>query len=94
MPAATGPPNPWDQAMSKSQECVLWNKAEPLLGYSGLYGQWFFGGGGVPHWTGFTIGCHIVSDYHSRHPHASWAALTAAPATTILAGSRYQPCSH
>ncbi len=46
--AFPGPPNPWDQAVSKTRECVLWNKAEPLLGYSGFYGQWFFGGGGTP----------------------------------------------
>lgn len=77
--ALPGPPNPWDQAISKTQECVLWNKAQPLLGESDLYDQWFFGGGDVPHWTGFTIGYHIVSDYHRRHPQASWPALTAAP---------------
>jgi uncharacterized protein YjaZ len=38
-------------------------------------------GYGVPHWTGFTIGYHIIKDYRSRHPHVSWAALTSASAT-------------
>jgi uncharacterized protein YjaZ len=43
-------------AITHSQECALWKQAQPLLGQSGLYDQWMFGGGGIPHWTGFTIG--------------------------------------
>jgi hypothetical protein len=90
--AFPGPSNPWDDAISQSQQCDLWKKAKSQLGYTGLYDLWMFGGYGVPHWTGFTIGYHIVKDYRSRHPHVSWAALTAASATAILAGSHYQPC--
>ena len=56
------------------------------LGGSGL------GRPGIPHWTAFTIGYHIVNDYRSRHPDTSWAALTATSAATILAGSDDQPC--
>jgi len=44
------------------------------------------------YWTAFTTGCHIVNDYRSRHPDTSRAALTAASAATILAGSHDQPC--
>ena len=91
--AFPGPPNPWDQAISPGQECVMWRKAQPLLGQTGLYDMWMFGGYGVPHWTAFTIGYHIVEDYLRRHPHTSWPALTAATASAILAGSNYQPCS-
>jgi hypothetical protein len=29
--AFPGAPNPWDRAISRSQECVLWKKAQPLL---------------------------------------------------------------
>jgi hypothetical protein len=90
--AFPGPPNPWDNAISQSQQCSLWRKAKPQLGYTGLYDLWMFGGYRVPHWTGFTIGYHIITDYRSRHPHLSWAALTTASPTTILAGSHYQPC--
>ena len=64
-----------------------------LLGQTGLYDQWFLGGHGIPYWAGFTIGYDIVADYHQRHPDASWSAITAASAPTILAGSHYQPCS-
>ena len=90
--AFPGPPNPWDNAISQNQQCDLWKKAKTQLSSTGLYDLWMFGGHGVPHWTGFTIGYHIIQDYRSRHPHVSWAALTAASATTIMAGSHYRPC--
>jgi hypothetical protein len=90
--AFPGPPNPWDRAISRSQECVLWKKAQPLLGQTGLYSQWFFGGSGIPVWTAFTIGYDIVTDYHQRHPGTSWSAITATAPDAILAGSHYQPC--
>ena len=93
MAAFPGTPNPWDRAISRNQECALWKQAQPLLGLYGLYDQWMFGGNGVPHWTAFTIGYDIVTDYHQRHPDMSWSAITAASAATILAGSHYQPCA-
>jgi hypothetical protein len=91
--AFPGTPSPWDRAITRSQECALWKQAQPLLGSPGLYDQWMFGGGGIPHWTGFTIGYDIVTGYRQRHPDTSWPAITAASAATILAGSHYQPCS-
>jgi hypothetical protein len=91
--AFPGAPDPWDRAISPAQECVLWKRAQPLLGQSGLYDAWMFGQSGIPHWTGFTIGYDIVADYRERHPDTSWPAITAASAATILAGSHYQPCS-
>jgi len=47
---------------------------------------------GIPHWTGFTIGYHIVSDYRRYHPGVSWETLTLTSAAAILTGSHYQPC--
>jgi hypothetical protein len=92
--AFPGPPNPWDRAISPSQECTLWNTAQLDLGDGGMYDLWMFGTPGViPHWTGFTIGYDIVKDYRDRHPRVSWSALTSASAATILAGSGYQPCA-
>jgi uncharacterized protein YjaZ len=91
--AFPGPPDPWDQAITPAQECMLWEKAKPQLGATGLYDLWMFGGPGVPHWTAFTIGYHIVNDYRNHHPDVSWAQLTATSATAILAGSHYQPCA-
>jgi Predicted Zn-dependent protease (DUF2268) len=90
--AFPGPPDPFAQAITPAQECTLWEKVKPQLGATNLYNLWMFGGPGVPHWTAFTIGYHIVNDYRNHHPNVSWAQLTAASATAILAGSHYQPC--
>jgi len=83
-------------AVTQSQECALWNKTVPQLGSTGLDAIWLFGGHfdgyDVPNWTGYTIGYHIVSDYWEHHPRVGWPVLTSAIATTILAGSDYQPC--
>ena len=92
--AFPGPPNPWDRAISPSQECTLWNTAQLDLEGGGLYDAWMFGTPGViPHWTGFTIGYDIVKDYRDRHPQVSWSALNSTSAATILAGSGYRPCA-
>jgi hypothetical protein len=91
--AFPGTADPWDRAISPGQECALWKQARPLLSQTGLYDQWFLGGGGIPNWAGFTIGYDIVTSYRQRHPDASWPAITTARAATILAGSGYQPCS-
>jgi hypothetical protein len=92
--AFPGPPNPWDRAISPSQECALWNTAQLDLGDAGMYDLWMFGSPGViPHWTGFTIGYDIIKDYRDRHPRVSWAALTSTSAAAILAGSGYRPCA-
>ncbi len=53
----------------------MWRRARPLLNETGLYDQWFFGGGGVLYWTGFQVGYHIVRDYLARH-RGSTAAST------------------
>ena len=90
--AFPGPPDPWDAAITPAQECKLWKKAQPLLNQPGLYDQWMFGGPGIPHWTAFTIGYHIVRGFLRHHPGTRWAAITADYDTTISNGSHYQPC--
>jgi len=90
--AFPGTPDPFAQAITPAQECALWEKVKPQLGATNLYNLWMFGGPGVPHWTAFTIGYHIVNDYRDHHRNVSWAQLTAASATAILAASHYQPC--
>jgi hypothetical protein len=92
--AFPGPVNPWTHAITPARECALWKEAKPQLGYTGLYDTWMFGDKslGIPYWTGFTIGYHIVRDYLRYHPGVSWETLALTSATTILAGSHYQPC--
>jgi hypothetical protein len=92
--AFPGPPDPFGQAITRAQECTLWEKVQPRLGAANLYNLWMFGGPGVPPWTAFTIGYHIVNDYRNHHRNVRWAQLTAASATAILAASHYQPCRH
>lgn len=82
---------PWAHALSARQERELWNRARPLLQQTDLYNKWFYGAGRVPHWTGFQIGYHIVSDYISTHPGTTAASLVDKPATVILSGSHYTP---
>jgi uncharacterized protein YjaZ len=91
--AFPGTDAPWDNALTPVQEHALWNRAQPVLDLGGLsvYSQWFYGGDGVPQWTGFTMGYHIAVDYIQRHSGTSAASLVDAPAATILAGSSYAP---
>ena len=84
---------PWMNAISPTQEATLWARMRQSLDTAGVavYEQWFFGSPGIPRWTGFTIGYHLVSDYLKRHPHASAASIVHAPADTIISGSAYSP---
>ena len=82
---------PWTDALTNHQEQVMWRHARPLLNHTGLYAQWFFGGGGVPPDTAFQIGYHIARDYLERHPKATAASLVNTPAKAILSASHYAP---
>lgn len=82
---------PWSHALSAHQEREMWNQARRMLQQTDLYDQWFYGGGGVPQWTAFQIGYHIVSDYISTHPGTTAASLVDKPAVVILSGSHYAP---
>jgi hypothetical protein len=91
--AFPGAPNPWDVAITPTQEHALWAKAQPMLSSAGLYQSWMFGDSsmGIPHWSGFTIGYHIAADYLLRHPATTTSTLATLSAAAILAGSGYSP---
>jgi uncharacterized protein YjaZ len=76
--------------LSRAEERRLW-RANPLLGDAGLYGQWFFWGGGVPPLAGFQIGYDIVLDYLALHPKATSASIIDLPSRRILTGLDYAP---
>jgi hypothetical protein len=82
---------PWTDALTNRRERMMWGRARPLLNHTGLYDQWFFGGGGVPYDTAFQIGHDIVRDYLNRHPKTTAASLVNTPARAIFSGSRYSP---
>jgi hypothetical protein len=91
--AWSGPTNPWDGVLTPTEETALWRQAQSALTVSGVpvYDKWFFGGAGIPRWSGFTIGYHIVQSYLARHQRATAASIVHEPASSILAGSGYAP---
>ena len=93
--AFPGVSNPWDAAITPSQEHALWAQAQSELDSSdlALYNDWLFGNGpmGIPHWAGFTIGYHIAAEYLSHNPSTTASSLAKLSAKTILAGSDYSP---
>ena len=74
------PPQPWDNALSKDEEAELWRKARPVLEVPGGYNNqaWFFGGGDLPRWAGYTLGYRIVDAYLGDDVSASSAVGTEA----------------
>ncbi|MDP9343899.1 MAG: DUF2268 domain-containing protein [Actinomycetota bacterium] len=89
-----GPPNPWDEALTPEQERQAWTMARPhlddVLDDHG-FAHWFFGGGAIPHWAGYTIGFHVIASYLALHPGITAVDLTTMDARKILAGSGYRP---
>lgn len=57
-------------------------RIEGDYGASGdIVGEWFFGAKdkGIPSWTGYTLGYHIVGEYLNAHPDQRASLLYAAP---------------
>ena len=83
---------PWDRALTPAQEASMWTKARARLDATGGahdFLSWFMGSAGIPHWTAYTIGYHVVSGYLSRHPGVTPADIATTPAQTVLDGSGY-----
>jgi uncharacterized protein YjaZ len=87
-------PFPWDDALTPAQERRQWRAVQPVL-HAGLserlHQRWIIAGGAVPHWTGYTIGYHIVRAYLAAHTDSSAAELTLVDAGEIFKGSNYSP---
>jgi Predicted Zn-dependent protease (DUF2268) len=89
---ARAPAIPWDHALNRVEEYVLWRAARSRLGErqdSAGHALWFYGSGRLPRWTGYTIGFHIVQSYLRRHPGLTAARMVTMPAARILRGSRF-----
>ena len=82
---------PWIHALSPQQERTMWARARPLLNQTGLYDQWFFGRAGVPYWTAFQIGYHIVRDYLNGHPNSTAASIVRLNAASVLDSADFAP---
>jgi hypothetical protein len=91
--AFPGQANPWDVAITSTQEHALWGQARNELSSPGLYQDWMFGNQqmAIPIWAGFTIGYHIAAAYLAHNPGTPPSSLAALSAESILAGSAYNP---
>jgi hypothetical protein len=74
------PPQPWDNALAADQETALWRKAQSVLEVPAGYNHrtWFFGGGDLPRWAGYTLGYRIAEAYLGDDFSASSAVGTEA----------------
>lgn len=83
---------PWTEALSPSDEAEMWERAQDELTSPEYdHRSWFFGGDGIPPWTGYTIGFRIVRAYLDAHPETSAADLATVPAPEVLRASGYEP---
>lgn len=88
------PPSAGDHALSTQQMIDLWGRALPRLRERQTLGRlrgWFAGRDGIPRWTGYTLGYHIVSGYLEREPGSTAVDLVTVRAGRILAVSRFPP---
>ena len=82
------PAQPWDHALTSSQERSLWLDARRILnvpfGYD--HPSWFFGAGNMPRWAGYTLGYDMVGRYLDHRRSASDAV--AVDATDVIESFR------
>lgn len=60
------PALPWDAAIDDATQSRMWKLAQPKLldSYSlSDHRRWFFGGDGIPRWTGYTLGYRLATSY-------------------------------
>ena len=75
------PVPPWSNAFARDQTEHYLEQARPELDSTSFNRDaWFFGTGGLPRWTGYTLGFRIVEDYQAANPGLSAAELVNTPA--------------
>jgi uncharacterized protein YjaZ len=85
----------WIEALSPEEEARQWAGIRPLLDTPDpdgeLHRRTFFGDAeaGVPAFTGYTIGYHVVRRYREMHPGESVAEWTTKDPEAVLAESGY-----
>jgi hypothetical protein len=82
------PPQPWDHALTNSQEHALWRLARRELNVRTYnHFEWFLGGGSIAHWAGYTLGYDIVGRYLREH-HQSASDAVAVSAAKVISSFR------
>lgn len=82
---AGGEPPVWAKAVGADDLARLLDQAAAQ--WYGPYDHqaWFFGdGAGIPRWTGYTLGWHVVGRYLDAHPSERASALFSEPAQTFV----------
>lgn len=85
------PAAPWDQAIPKQRVRDLWRRARPILSKTWSVGgydhrAWFFGGGDLPRWGGYTLAYRIAGAYLGENRKPSGSVVV--PAVKVIAAYR------
>ena len=85
---------PHSDALTPAEESRMWGKIRTRVGDDlprEDFPRWFMSGGrgGIPQWTGYTIGFHIVRSYLRTHPGTTAAEITLMDADELIANSGY-----
>jgi hypothetical protein len=82
------PPIPWDEALQPNQVNRLGAIARDNAAMTDTGGEvhsrWFYGGGDLPRWAGYTIGAAWVRHFLTTHPQTDVTAATELTANKIL----------
>jgi hypothetical protein len=86
----------WSRALTEKEIKQYMIKVKPILRIRHEWTQefnekyffpWMFGGNGIPHWTGYSLGWRIVENYLKAHPEARASSLVFAPAEVIASST-------
>ncbi len=83
---------PWSSSLELSTEKTMWDYIDGQLNSSNsdLLNKVMFGDGmDYPHWSGYTIGYHIVQNYLEKNPEVNVEAWTNMSSSDILEKSGY-----
>ena len=82
-------PEPWERAVPRNELGPFAERAVDEADNAGYdHIRWFFGGGDLPRWIGYTLGRELVGDYLEKHPDARPSTLADVPGATILPSLR------
>lgn len=77
----------WDKALAFGQVNEWLRKArEEYLNKNYIHHEWFFGSKekGIPRWTGYTLGYHLVAEYLKKNPNKKSSQLYALPTEEFI----------
>ncbi len=78
-------PPMWSMALSE-EELEVWSARAKEEWYNTAYSHdaWFFGGGSIPRWAGYSIGFAMTGDFLSANPERKPSQLFSQPASSFI----------